>query len=396
MENVLLKYLEHRGKTWIQVEGPAGLTFNELMKKSGGQFTITYRSWLFPYTRAAYEKLITALDGHYSTDISHLKKSVQLKNKFQELQKKKTENKAIKSAAVKPVMKSEDAKENITINLNRNAFEEYKKMLLLKGYSRNTIRNYCIELRVLLRLLGEKKKLDELSKDDIHRYLLWLIIHKSYGESQVNTAVNAIKFYFEQVKYQGRMIFDLPRPKKPWVLPAVHDQQKVKMMITQTENIKHKTMLMLAYGCGLRISEIIAMKIESIDSARMVIMIKRAKGKKDRLVTLPALLLEQLRKYYKQYRPKEWLFEGQGGEQYGYRSLQLVFQQAKNRAGVKIKGGIHSLRHSYATHLMEKGTDIRVIQELLGHNSIKTTMRYTHVSRAQISKIKSPLDDLKL
>ena len=153
-------------------------------------------------------------------------------------------------------------------------------------------------------------------------------------------------------------------------------------------------MLMTAYAGGLRISEIVNLRIKDIDSERMVIYVRGAKGKKDRQVSLSTVLLEQLRRYFKLYKPKDWLFEGSGGDAYSTRSLQQVFQSAKKDSRNVKKGGIHSLRHSYATHLMENGTDLRLIQNLLGHNSIKTTVRYTHVSLQDIKKIQSPLDKL--
>ncbi|HEX8333412.1 MAG TPA: tyrosine-type recombinase/integrase [Segetibacter sp.] len=167
-------------------------------------------------------------------------------------------------------------------------------------------------------------------------------------------------------------------------------------MIKCTENIKHRTMLMMAYSSGLRLNEIICLRISDIDSARMVISVRRGKGKKDRQALLSVKMLEQLRAYYRIYKPTEYLFEGVTGGQYGYRSLQEVFKQAKERAGINFKGGIHTLRHSFATHLHENGTDIRLIQELLGHSNIETTMRYTHVSRRQLQNIISPLDNLDL
>lgn len=162
------------------------------------------------------------------------------------------------------------------------------------------------------------------------------------------------------------------------------------------DNLKHQAMLMLAYAAGLRVSEIVALKLTDIDSDRMCINIRRAKGKKDRVVALSPVLLDHLRDYFRAYRPKEWLFEGQGGGQYSVRSVQQVFKDAKALAGVKTPGGIHTMRHSFATHLLESGTDIRFIKDLLGHNSLGTTLRYTHVSLKQITLIKSPLDDLNL
>jgi integrase/recombinase XerD len=189
--------------------------------------------------------------------------------------------------------------------------------------------------------------------------------------------------------------YDLPRPKKPFKLPSVLAEEEVLMLIQKTKNLKHRAIILAGYSAGMRVSEIINLKVNDIDSKRMMIRIKAAKGKKDRMVPLSKRLLETLRDYYRQYKPKEYLFEGQTGESYSSRSIQLILSDAKLKAKVKKKGSTHMLRHSYATHLLESGTDIRIIQELLGHNSIKTTMRYTHVSRKSRDKVGSPLDKLK-
>jgi integrase/recombinase XerD len=161
-----------------------------------------------------------------------------------------------------------------------------------------------------------------------------------------------------------------------------------------TANLKHSTMLKLCYGMGLRVSEIVNLKITDIDSKNGQVFIERAKGKKDRYVNLPESILEQLRRYYVHYRPRQYLFEGQSGEQYSIRSAQQVFKSALRKANINKEIGIHGLRHSFATHLLENGTDIKFIQELLGHNDIKTTLRYTHVGRQSLKNVKSPLDRL--
>lgn len=278
---------------------------------------------------------------------------------------------------------------------NLDALNRYVKTLQLKAYSPSTINNYRHEFLKLLLLLGSRF-VGDLTTDQVKSYLYWLITKKEYGESHANTAVNCIKFYFEKVLMQPRVVYELPRPKKPLVLPKVLGKQGITGIIKGTENVKHRTMLMLAYSAGLRVSEIVALKIHDIDSDRMCINIRRAKGKKDRIVPLSTVLLDQLRSYYRAHRPKDWLFEGADGKQYSKRSVQQVFKDAKEAAGVKQPGGIHTLRHSYATHLLEAGTDIRFIKELLGHNSLSTTMRYTHVSIRHLTQIRSPLDDLGL
>lgn len=207
-------------------------------------------------------------------------------------------------------------------------------------------------------------------------------------------SVNAVKFYFEKVEGKEKAFYDIPRPKKPFKLPSVLAEEEVMALINGIENLKHRTMVMAGYSAGLRVSEIIGLKIQNIDSKRMIIHIQGAKGKKDRMVPLSKKLLETLRVYYIEYKPKEFLFEGQFGGAYSARSVQLIMSAAKNKVGIHKKGNVHMLRHSYATHLMEAGTDLRIIQELLGHNSIGTTMLYTHVSKKEIGKIESPLDKL--
>lgn len=276
---------------------------------------------------------------------------------------------------------------------NLAALSAFTNMLKLKAYSINTIRNYCNEFHHLLRLLQNRNVID-LKKQHIMSYLLWLIEHNGYTETHIHTTVNAIKFYFEKVLNRGTEFYNLPRPKKPFKLPSILAEEEIVTIIKKIENLKHKVMMMAAYSAGLRVSEIINLKVNDIDSKRMMIHLKGAKGKKDRMVPLSKKLLETLREYYKMYKPKVFLFEGQYGGAYSMRSVQLILQHAKVKAGIRKNGSIHGLRHSYATHLMEAGTDIRLIQELLGHNSIRTTMRYTHVSKKEIGKIPSPLDKL--
>ena len=279
---------------------------------------------------------------------------------------------------------------------NLQAFKDLQALLHLKGYSPNTFRVYCNEFHCLLRLLGTID-VRELTPQHVQSYLLWLLKRKNYSEVRIHTAVNAIKFFFEQVEKRGREFYDLPRPKKALQLPSVLSEQEIVRLFSQTGNLKHKVLLMAAYSAGLRVSELVGLRLKDIDSSRMMIHIRQGKGKKDRMVPLSAKLLEVLRNYYKTYKPKEYLFEGEKqGMPYSTRSAQEVLKRAKQRAGIRKSGSIHSLRHSYATHLLEGGTDIRYIQAFLGHNDPKTTMRYTHVSKTAIGNIGSPLDKLCL
>lgn len=277
--------------------------------------------------------------------------------------------------------------------VNKNAFISFQDQLLLKAYSPNTIKMYCGEFFHLLRILG-KYKVDDLSSGRLKDYFLYCVKKEKMKEQKMNGKINAIKFYFEQVLHQPRMFFDIPRPKKPQTLPKMLSISEVKKLFLQVDNPKHLLVLKLCYGMGLRVSEVVNLKIEDIDSSRMQVAIVGAKGKKSRIVNLPESVLELLREYYKKYMPKVYLFEGAYGAAYSKSSVQHIFRKAIEKAKINKRIGVHGLRHSYATHLLESGADIRFIQELLGHHSIKTTQIYTHVSTASKKNIKSPLDTL--
>jgi integrase/recombinase XerD len=379
MQTIKLYVSEHRGAERVFTDFPYNHKLNQVLQQVDGiKWSRTKKQWHLPMNKDSIITLQDKVKSLARLDLSKLKKQLEERKKMPLVE--------LPSAARKVMLHELCAS-------NQRAFDIFIKTLQLKAYSKNTIKTYRTEFGVLLRLLGNRC-VDDLQEEHIKSYILFLLQKKGYSETQAHTAINAIKFYFEKVLSRPQIVMQIPRPKKPLQLPKVHATDQIRRIIQATNNEKHKTMLMLAYGSGLRLQEIINLKIADINSARMVIEVRRGKGKKDRQVVLSEKLLEQLRKYFIAYRPKTWLFEGQHGAQYGYRSLQMVFSRAKTKAGVTVAGGIHTMRHSFATHLLENGTDLRVIQELLGHNSIKTTVRYTHVSQAQIGKVKSPLDRL--
>ena len=275
--------------------------------------------------------------------------------------------------------------------VNLSAMKRFQEHLKLKGFSTSTYKTYSIEFAQLLYMLKDYP-VENLSAEKLRSYILYCHESLKLSENQIHSRMNALKFYFEKVLGRERMFFEIPRPKKPQKLPKALNQEEIKKIIEATENIKHKLIIQLSYGMGLRVSEIVNLKIEDIDSVKMKVFIERAKGKKDRYANLPKSILKDLRLYYKEHQPKKFLFEGKYSERYSIRSAQQVFNTAMNKAGIKKTVGIHALRHSYATHLLEYGTDISLIQKLLGHNDIKTTLVYTNVANKQISNIESPLD----
>ena len=276
---------------------------------------------------------------------------------------------------------------------NKNALNALREKLILKGYSANTQRTYYYEFAQFLYILGnhDVKTFDE---NRIRSYFLYCAEVLKMKESQINSRINAIKFYYEQVLGKEKLFIDIPRPKKPSQLPKHISTRDIKKLFEAVSNPKHSLMLKLCYGMGLRVSEIVNLKVKDIDSGNMQVLIEQAKGKKDRYVNLPESVLDELRSYYKEYRPSYYLFEGLRGEKYNIRSVQYVFQAAMTKAKINKDVGIHGLRHSFATHLLENGTDISYIQNLLGHKDIKTTMQYIKVAQKSLKNIKSPLDRL--
>ncbi|RZK36338.1 MAG: integrase [Pedobacter sp.] len=278
--------------------------------------------------------------------------------------------------------------------INQIAYQAYTDMLYLKAYSLATIKTYTVEFAQLLYLI-KATPVDALTVEQLKSYLLYCLQELKLSENQVHNRINAIKFYFEKVLKQPQIVLEIPRPKKPALLPKVIHAEDISKMIKQTLNLKHKAILMLAYGMGLRVSEVVNLAITDIDSKSMQVHIRGAKNKKDRYTNLPEVILPILRTYYILYKPKKYLFEGQSGAQYGIRSAQQVFKQSLLRAKINKDVGIHSLRHSFATHLLEQGTDISYIQKLLGHTNIKTTLIYAQVGKKNIKAIVSPLDQIK-
>ena len=274
------------------------------------------------------------------------------------------------------------------------AIQTFIRYLNSKRYSANTIKVYSDSLTIFLRYFS-MKEIAAISNDDLIDFNNNYILKNNFSASFQNQVVNAVKLYFSAIQHKKMDVELIHRPRREKVLPNVLSKEEVKAILDAHVNIKHKMMLCLIYSCGMRCGELLALHPVHIDSKRNIILLKCAKGKKDRIVPLSPLILKMLREYYKIYKPKIYLFEGALlGEPYSEKSLQSVLKQAIKKVGIAKPVTLHWLRHSYATHLLESGTDLRYIQELLGHSSSKTTEIYTHVSTKSIQQIKSPFDDL--
>ena len=271
---------------------------------------------------------------------------------------------------------------------------KYEYWMKSRRYSNSTIRTYTQALLAFLKFYAQKP-VSEIDNNDIIVYNNEYILRNKLSASYQNQVVNAIKLFFLKIENTKIVIETIGRPKRPKLLPNVLSKEEVKAILNALHNIKHRMMLSLIYSCGLRRSELLNLKPEHIDSKRNLIIIKQAKGRKDRIAPLSEKIIVMLREYYRAYRPKTWLFEGQfPNEPYDERSLANVLKQALAKTKIKKPVTLHWLRHSYATHLLEAGTDLRYIQEILGHKSSRTTEIYTHVSTKSLQNIKSPFDDL--
>jgi site-specific recombinase XerD len=255
----------------------------------------------------------------------------------------------------------------------------FEEKLRYKNYSERSIKLYTSYLNNFLCQTDIKDPYQVRT----HQIVGFLEKYPYSSISQQNQYIGALKLYGKFILNKKEIhLSKIERPKSEKKLPKVIDGEFIKLQLSKIENLKHKTILTLTYSVGLRVSEIVNLKIEDIDSKRMIIHIKKAKGRKDRVVPLSQTVLVLLREYYKDYKPKEYLFNGQNSQQYSIGSCQKIYKKY-----IDNNSSIHTLRHSSATGLLENGTDIKIIQKLLGHSNIKTTEIYTHVSNQLLSKI---------
>ena len=368
--HVNLERLFHREQECIAIRFDFDQELIEVVKKiNGWKYSKTHACFYVPHERGSLENILHELGPHATIEYAGMKG---------EQDEKVPKGRGIllksKSPQVPP---------------------DYVDLLTRKRYSPATISTYSHYFELFLNYYPTTA-VDDITEQQIKEFMHHLVVDKKVASSTQNQAINAIKFYYEQLKGETRKRYSLERPLKEKKLPEVLSEEEVAAILRSSENIKHKTMLYLIYSAGLRRSELINLTPQDIDSKRNVIVVRGGKGKKDRQTLLSKTVLVMLREYFKAYRPQKWLFEGERGKLYSESSLQKVFMAALAKSGVKKKATLHTLRHSFATHLLEHGTDLRYIQALLGHNSSRTTEIYTHVTRKGFDKIKSPLDNLEL
>jgi len=335
----------------------------------GSRWTPEERCWHIPYDVSAYSRLKQVFG------IEHIA-VVESKLHAQEVQKTERQ--------VKP-----------QIDLfYKDEVLRLEERLRLQRYSRSTIKTYKSFFRLLLAFYPDRHP-ETLEKEEIMQFLLHSIEERNWGESSQNQAVNAIKYYYEKVLGQERTFYEL-RPRKSKKLPGVFSEREVVALFRSVQNLKHRSILMLIYSAGLRTGESVRIRKADVNLDRKTVFVKAGKGKKDRYTVLSDKMSTLLREYLTVYHPAYWLFEGRDGGSYSTRSIQKLFRRAVDKSGVNPYSTVHTLRHSFATHLLERGMDLRYIQTLLGHSSSETTEIYTHITRAAREKLNSPLDYLDI
>lgn len=365
MQTIVTQRIVHQKKPRLALQFDYDQALIEKVKQvQDARWSQTLKVWHIPLTMAAYEQLKELTDG-----LAKLQKG---------------ENRLPPELNHPPSPPTPEV---------AAAVAGFTKYLEQRRYSPRTIQIYEHSLRQFLQWVA--KPTDTVTNADLERFNHDYILANSYSFAFQNQLTSAVKLYFKAFCGSQFNVERVERPRREHKLPNVLSKEEVKAILEAIKNVKHKTMLSLIYACGLRRSELLNLKPANIDSKRHLLYIANAKGKKDRIVPISDKIIDMLRAYYSTYRPKIWLFEGErAGEQYSETSLQKVLKMALRKAAIKKTVTLHWLRHSYATHLLEAGVDLRFIQELLGHKSSKTTEIYTHVSTKSLQRIKSPFDDM--
>jgi len=383
------QFLEFQGSDPVTMNVPKGEDTNEIIHYQ--EVCEEDRIYIkFRYSENLIA-LIKTLDGPYWHRGIKLWSIRGGKNNLETFRKVMLKNhyRPISSAIYQP----EERAEYIQGDRSGNVPVKVLNYMVLRNYSDHTIKAYSSLISRFLRQ-WDNEQIENLSTNQINDYIYELVTDNNYSRSFQNQMINAIKLYY-RVMY-GRLSEDLeaPRPKKERKLPIVLSREEINSIINVISNKKQRVIIMLIYATGVRLGEVIQIKLGDIDIDRKLIFIRGGKGKKDRIVPLSDKLYQNLRGYISMYKPEEYLFEGNGDSHYSARSVQQILKRALIKAGIKKNASVHSLRHSCATHMLESGTDLRLVQEILGHTSIKTTEIYTHISTRNILNVQSPLDSL--
>ncbi len=362
MKTIVLDLANHKGEQVVLLRFPYDDTLGIIVRGiKGMKWSRTYKAWYAAYSMEVLNSIKANLNELCKIDATLLKEKTRAFNA--------------------------DPKNRDLSAETLQKMEKLKQWMRSRRYSDGTIVTYLDALKTFLKFCNSKS-VDEINNDDLLKFNNEYILANKLSASYQNQAVNAVKLFLRTIQNTKIDVALIHRPKRAKVLPNVLSKEEVKLILEAPKFLKHKAMLSLIYACGLRCGELLRLKPEHVDAKRNILIIKQSKGKKDRIAPLSDKTINLLRTYFTAFKPQVYLFEGEkAGNPYDERSLQNVLKQSVTKTGIKKPVTLHWLRHSYATHLLEGGTDLRYIQEILGHSSSKTTEIYTHVSTKSIQNI---------
>ena len=376
LPTIILNRLQHRGKNNLQLSFEYNDDLIKICKSIKCKWSATHKIWYIENTKENFQLLFDSFKGIAFLDITNLRKK----------QDKPPSSSQHKLNDIK-------RKYNELNKLQKEIIKDYSEFLRGRRYSDSSVRVYAGMVTDFVWFTRDKM-LQEISNKDVELINQQVILKYRYSISYQRQFVSAIKL-FTAFKHLPNMNVDgLVRPKKSKKLPLVLSKEEVISLIRVTKNLKHRTVLTTLYSCGLRVGELLNLKLRHVDIDRKQIWIEQSKGRKDRVVVMSDVYIPLLINYIQTYQPREYLIEGQNGGKYSASSIRQLIRHNCKAAGILKPVTPHTLRHSYATHLLELGTDIRYIQELLGHTRTETTMIYTHVTKKDLLNIKSPLDTI--
>jgi integrase/recombinase XerD len=378
MKKVVLKEIFHRGKYCIAAYFGFDPKLSYICKEIGCRWSSTFSCWYVENTQNHYNALMSSLGAVSIIDANQLERAFKLRIIIQ------------KERSLRPNYKELTLNDKASIWL-----EKYKGLLASRRYSMNTQETYISALKCFFHYFSDMDPID-LTINDFHDFNLNHLRIGKYSVAYQRQFVCAIKLFYGYYANHEFDIDKLIRPKKEKYIPIVLSKEEVSKVLSNTHNLKHKVLMSTLYSTGMRVGELLAMRITDIDRKEQVIWVRHGKGAKDRKVQLSQLLLNLFERYYKVYKPVRYMFEGSYGMPYSPSSVNKVIKDACRKCGIVKRVTAHTFRHSYATHMLEGGIDLRYIQELLGHSSSKTTEIYTHVSSKKLKSLDNPFDHLNI
>lgn len=394
---VIFKREVHRNTDVLSIYAPNAEPFNSIVRKLGCTYSSSKKMWWLPWSKQITNTAYRAFKGSAFVDYSALKV---VKNEKGENEKGQTGSRTPSVTLTKegspppPTQTLRNALKSVVwTEVQKQAMWDYAQRLRIRGYSKSAFSTYGYYFK---QFLADHPDVEpkEITEQQIIEHVLKIVEQKNYATKTQNQIINAIKFYYEKVLNLEKKKYWIPRPRKESKLPVVASEEEVVRLLVASDNLKHQCIMGIIYSSGLRRGEIVNLELKDVNLDRRQIFVRGGKGQKDRTTILSDRMTNALLRYFEIYKPKKWVFEGRNGNQYSGESIWNMVNKAAIKAKIVTKMSPHVLRHSFATHLMDRGTDTRYIQELLGHKSIETTAIYAHVSIRALQKIKSPLDSI--